>query len=305
MFQILSYSGISTKAKAMSGKLIKPAQYEQLVSCSSVGDALAFLKRLPAYRDAFASFDESSSHRGSIEANLTNSLYRDFTRLYSFANQKQRDFLDLYFMHFEVSYLKDCLRSAFAGSDTMDPHSCFRDFFSKRSRLNFDALASAVDIDSFIRALDGTIFQAPMERIRKSEFNTLFDYETGLDQFFFSFFWKAKDKVLTKKELAIITENYGKKIDLLNIQWIMRAKRFYRMSPGELYAMIIPCCYRIKPKDITAMVETDTFEELTAVVSECYYGRKYKLHADEIQSIEKMYVALLEHIYDLTGRRHP
>lgn len=305
MFQILSYSGLGAKAKAMSGKLITPEQYEQLIGCTTVGDALSLLKQLPGYRLTLADFDELSSHRGSIEARLTNSLYQDFTRLYRFAALKQRSFLDLYFMHFEVNYLKECLRSAFAGSDTVNSDPCFRDFFAKHSKLDFDALAACTDINQFIRALDGTIFHAPLERIQKSSFNSLFDYETGLDQFYFTFLWKKKDKLLNTKELEVITENYGQKIDLLNIQWIMRAKRYYHMSSGELYAMIIPCSYKLKTRDITAMAEAAHFEELSAVVAATYYGSRYKAQTDEIQSIEETYLTVLGHIYRLSERRHP
>ena len=36
---ILSYSGISAKARAMGGKLLKKEHYEQLASCASGGEA--------------------------------------------------------------------------------------------------------------------------------------------------------------------------------------------------------------------------------------------------------------------------
>ena len=81
---ILSYSGISAKTRAMGGKLLKKEQYEHLAACSSVGDAVAYLRQFSEYEPQLHDFDEHDSHRGVIEATLMGSLYADFNRLYSF-----------------------------------------------------------------------------------------------------------------------------------------------------------------------------------------------------------------------------
>ena len=95
---ILSYSGISAKARAMGGKLLKKEQYEQLASCASVGEAVGYLRQFSEYEPLLRDFDEHDSHRGMIEATLMGSLYNDYNRLYSFARGEQRAFLDFYFL---------------------------------------------------------------------------------------------------------------------------------------------------------------------------------------------------------------
>ena len=37
----------------------------------------------------------------------------------------------------------------------------------------------------------------------------------------------------------------GSKIDLLNIQWIYRAKKDYNMKPADIYLMLIPIHYKL------------------------------------------------------------
>lgn len=305
MPSILSYSGICTKVRAMHGRLIRPAQYQHLINCSTLADAVAYLKELPAYAEILKDYDENTSRRGTIEPVLTSSLYHDFNRLYLFAGPKQEQFLDLYLMHYEVQFLKDCLHSAFAGTDSLTRPAYYREFFNRRSKLRFDELVSSRSIEDFISALEGTRYHAPLCRIHESSFNTLFDYETGFDQFYFSSLWKSKESLLSRKEIDIITENYGTRIDLLNIQWIMRAKQFYHMSDSELYALIIPCYYRIKPDDIRAMTEASNTDELEAAIASTYYGKRYEFRMTKITSVEKMYIELLEHIYDLSARKHP
>ena len=77
----LSYSGISAKARAMGGKLLKKEQYEQLASCASVGEAVGYLRQFSEYEPLLRDFDEHDSHRGMIEATLMGSLYNDYNRL--------------------------------------------------------------------------------------------------------------------------------------------------------------------------------------------------------------------------------
>ena len=112
MGNLLSYSGITTKIRAMRKNLLSKDEYEQLSNMSSVSDGFSFLKQHPAYSQIFAHLDEKETHRSQIEALLTYSLYHDFSKLYRFANVKQRKFMDLFFTHYEISVLKICLRSA-------------------------------------------------------------------------------------------------------------------------------------------------------------------------------------------------
>ena len=96
MNQILSYSGLVTKVKAMRSHLLTAKQFEELANCPSVSEAAAYLKQNPGYQKALENFDATILHRGIIEQALKQSIFRDFSKLYHFCNGKQRKFLDLY-----------------------------------------------------------------------------------------------------------------------------------------------------------------------------------------------------------------
>lgn len=289
----------------MGGKLLKPEQYEQLAACSSVGAAMAYLRQLPEYGPLLKDFDEHNSHRGMIEAMLMGSLYEDYNRLYSFAGGSQRAFLDFYFLHYEAAFLKDCLRKVVAGEPIPEDQAYRKAFFRRHSRLDTEAIQNSRTVEAFIDALRGTPFFHPLDMIRHTEAPSLFDYESSLDVYYFSYIWKQKDKLLKGKERQIIADSYGKRIDLLNIQWLMRAKKHYRMAAPELYAMVIPCYYHLKPADITAVVEAATWEDAAAVIMNGYYGQKFADEFHELHAVEKMYTELVERIFELASRRNP
>ena len=62
------------------------------------------------------------------------------------------------------------------------------------------------------------------------------------------------------------------KIDLLNLQWIYRAKKYYHMLPPDIYSMTIPIHYRIKVEEFKTLVETPTLEQFEAEVEKTYYA---------------------------------
>ena len=68
---------------------------------------MQYLRAFLPYREIFGQVEDKDLHRGNIEQHLNLSQYRDFAKLYQFANIKQRRFLDLYFMHYEITILKN------------------------------------------------------------------------------------------------------------------------------------------------------------------------------------------------------
>ena len=97
----------------------------------------------------------------------------------------------------------------------------------------------------------------------------------ALDLCYFKWFWDSRKKVLTRDEERIFMDDYGVKMDLLNIRWIYRSKHFYNMSNADVYAHLIGIQYRLQTSQIKEMVEAATTDELTAAIRNTYYGRHF------------------------------
>ena len=74
---------------------------------------------------------------------------------------------------------------------------------------------------------------------------TLYDYNLALDLYYYTSTWKEQKKILKKSDLELFMRDRGSKIDLLNIQWIYRAKKYYNMKPADIYLMLIPIHYKL------------------------------------------------------------
>lgn len=304
MGSVLSYSGISAKTRAMGSKLVTEDQLQEIVRLPGVPQIAAYLKRIPAYAAAWSAMDENDLHRGQLEKMLKASIFRDFSKIYSFANSKQRTFLDLYSKRYEIRVLKELMTNLFdhRATDPLDL-SPYKEFFRRHSGLDLDTLNACKTMPEFLEALKGNEFYEPLSHIQDHENALLFDYGMALDLYYFTQIWNIRKKMFTGKDLEEITHAYGEKFDMLNLQFIYRSKRCFNMPPAEIYALLIPVNYKLKKAEIQTLVESNTYEEATAAFRRTYYGKKYeKLTA---ANLEEFYNYILRHILEREARKNP
>ena len=119
---VLSYSGLSTKIRAMQSRLTTMDQFEEILQLSDVTQVAAYLKRMPEYSSRWDALDENTLHRGQIEKLLKKSIFQNFSRIYHFANPEQRKFLDLYSKRYEIRVLEELI-SCLKGNEFYIPLS--------------------------------------------------------------------------------------------------------------------------------------------------------------------------------------
>lgn len=304
MGNVLSYSGLTTKIRAMQSKLITDSQLQEIIRLPGVPQVAAYLKRTPAYADAWADLNENDLHRGQLEKMLKASIFRDFSKIYSFADSRQRTFLNLYSRRYEIRVLKALMTNLFdhRETDAVDL-SPYRKFFSRHSRLDLDTLAACKTMPEFINALKGNEFFVPLSHIQDHENALLFDYGMALDLYYFTQIWNVRKKLFSGKDLEEITLAYGEKFDMLNLQFIQRSRNCFHMEPAQIYALLIPVNYKLKKEEIRALTEAATPEEAMSLFRRTYYGKKYeKLTA---ANLEELYNYILRDTLEKASRQSP
>ncbi|WP_026893064.1 V0D/AC39 family V-type ATPase subunit [Lacrimispora aerotolerans] len=305
MGDLLSYSGITTKVRAMESHLISENQFREMAGLSTVAEAVDYLGHLKAYDGLFTDLEGTSLHRGAIEQKLILSLYKDFAKLYRFANLNQRKFLDLYFMHFEIDILKKSLRNAIGNNHVDIDLSVFEDFFKLHSKLDLIKLSASRSLSDFLSNLEGSIYYDFLSGLSDSREPTLFDYEVHLDLLYFKSIWKVMGKHLKKEERELLSRCFGSKLDLLNIQWIYRSKKYYNLQSTDIYSLLIPTNYHLNKEQITKMAEAGSIEEFYGVLKTTYYGRKADIEVFDLPDLEKLTKEVLDKIYRSTSQQNP
>ena len=108
------------------------------------------------------------------------------------------------------------------------------------TEIPLDKLSEAQTVPEILEVLKDTHYYRVLQKLEKSEQVSLFDFEMTLDLYYFSIIWKQKDKLLKGRDLDLLTRSLGSKIDLLNMMWIYRAKKYYQLTEASIYALLIP-----------------------------------------------------------------
>ena len=61
MGNLLAYSGIATKIRAMESKLLKPEQFEEIANMTSVPEIVDYLRRNTAYAEALSPLEDDQT----------------------------------------------------------------------------------------------------------------------------------------------------------------------------------------------------------------------------------------------------
>lgn len=296
---MLSYSGLVTKARAMEARLLSKEDYERIAAMESVVDFIGFLKERPGYGELFAKREEASFHRNEIEGILMYSLIQDYLKLYRFCNQEQRKLFVLVFWRIETDILKQCLYRIVDGA-SWEAMSGFVEFMDKHSEVDMEAMQRAKNIEGFLDALKGSPYEKLFGKLEGQNKLELHFVEERLDIYCFLRIWQTIEKSFQGKDKKALMDVYGKRIDLLNILWLYRAKKYY--SSGKLKAepATIPVCYKLRKEELRKLAECYTIEEFLQVLGTTYYsGLK------EESSVEQFYKEGLAHAYQENHRKYP
>lgn len=303
---LLSYSGITAKLRAMEGKLITDEEYKNMAASENVPEAVSFLQKFPAYKEVFSDLEDNELHRGTIERLLTDSLYHDYTKLYRFAGLKQRPFLKFYFQHFEIDILKTCLRNAAAHQPAALGLIHFQDFFNRHSEIDLVKLSTSADLDEFISNLEGSIYYRLFTQLKNAGDQDPVDYEMALDLFYFNRSWSFIKKKLPKSEQRWILESFGRKLDLLNLQWIYRTKKYYSMDSSAISSLLIPLHYKLKKRQLERLTQAEGPEDFFAELSNTWYGSRIsKSELCEQPDLEALYCRVLNQIHHTASKQNP
>lgn len=303
MGNVMSYSGIVTKIKAMQAKLLTEDEFETIAGMHNVVEVIEFLKEKPSYGKFLTDLDESLYHRRHIEKVLVESLYDDYTRVFKFAGTIQKKFMKFYVKRYEVDLLNYCLRLVFNHYDWSFDLDEKRAFFEQYSQLSIDRIVTSKNIDDLIDNLKDTEYYHSLNQVRESGTENLLDYELTLDLYSFTSIWRLRRQALKKKELEFFTKDMGTAIDLMNLQWIYRAKKYYNMLAPDIYSLTIPVHYRLKLEQFKALVEAPTLEEFSNKLATTYYAQKY--HLDGRKTLEQLYKECMMKLYIADRRSNP
>lgn len=229
------FAAVNTKIRVLSSKLLSNSEFVDLIQCDSVQSQINYLKEKTIYRDVLT----NSNTIQEVEVQLIRYILAQFEKLLSFFTDSYRDFFKAVLMRYEIEDLKIYLRVIQRGED--------RDKISKGTVVNssyhtidFELLNTATNLNELIEMLKGSVYYKSLSPYKLEEgTKILFYMEMNLDRLYFSNL-KEKAKSLSSEDRALFLKTLGRNIDMLNIQWIYRGIKYYKLIPEELINYTLP-----------------------------------------------------------------
>lgn len=305
MGNIFVYSGLSAKIRAMGSRLLTDQDYEEISYAKTVAEGISILRRHPDYERVMKLAGDHELHRNDFENLLTLVLFRDFIKIYRFCGLKQRKFLDVYFITFELTILKTSIRSIYGHKNLFRHLDLFEKTFHEHSKLDLSGIMRAQSILELKDCLKGTPYKEVLERAEMEGETTLLSYENQLDIYYFIMLWKAIDKLLKKEEKKYLQECFGKKIDMLNIQWMYRSGKYYGLVPAKVYAMLIPVQYKLKREQVKALSQMESTKDFLEYLKKTLYGKMAEGEGQKEAFMEISYRKILNEAYKKAQNKEP
>lgn len=268
---LMRYSGLITKTRAMSGNLLTKEELRQMTELTTVNEAIHYLKGTRSYGSIFQGQD-AIWHRGQAESAIVKSMYQNFEKLYQFSDASQKMAFQYVLFRYEVDILKLCLKS-FCQKEQADREIYVDPFFYKHSRFPMEKVKRASDLQELEQALLGTPYETIFMQMHNSAKARYADYAMSLDLYYYTCVFKSIRKMRSSDLKRILLEIYGTQIDWLNIMWIYRSKRFYDQTKAELAAATIPYVYRLKKEELKGLLAASDLAELNKILEGTGYFR--------------------------------
>lgn len=261
------YAAVNTKIAAMCGKLLKDDDYRKMIQMSSPSEIAMYLKNNTSYAEFFKETDPSKLHRDAIEKILHECLVNYMDKLINYFSGEYRSFIKCFYMRYEIVDLKRIARLIYIEKDFEDLKSNMV-FVGKYRYVDMDNVIKAKSIRELIMALKDTVYYEYVKGLIDSDHDdSLYRFEMELDRAFFNEL-SAKSKKLSKTDQKAFKDIIGTDADMLNLQWIYRGKKYYNLSPEEIFNYSIDIGCKFNYQDIKKLCYMNTMDEFVNTVKE-------------------------------------
>jgi V/A-type H+/Na+-transporting ATPase subunit C len=276
------YQVVNTKVAAMSSKLLKDEDYKRTIDFKTPSEIAVYLKSNTDYREMLKEFNPETMHRGDLERMLKEGLIDEISRLINYFDGDYRSFFKCFYIKYEIYDLKTIARLIHIDKDFSNINDSLV-FASKYRYINLDKISNAKTVAELIITLENTVYYPFLKNLLDgNDKETLYRFEMSLDKAYFTILEENVSK-LDKNDKMAYYDLYGSYIDMLNVQWIYRGKKYYNLSPEEIFNYSINDGCKFNYKKIKEFCYAKDIEELARMVEDTPYA--FMLKGDRLQDI--------------------
>ena len=236
------YAFINAKLRARISKILPDESFDELIKAPSIDAALAQLRDTP-----FAGLEEIYSSTGDLkqaELELLKNEIELYKNIREYLNGSPAVLVDALLTQFEIDNLKNAIRIYFdrkirKRSVDVSVHYIIYDRIIHD--IPFDIIVNAENFDEIAGVCQGTPYHQIITKYSHTveSKGSLFRMEIAFDHFYYENLLAAIKK-LDRRDRNIALRLAGVEIDLQNINWLLRFKKFYDLPLEAVMATLVP-----------------------------------------------------------------
>ncbi len=263
----MANGAVVAKSKAIYGTLLKKEDYDSLIQRNSVSAAVTYLKGTPRYRTFFAETDAASLHRGQVESILGRAVFASYLRIRKFA-PSGGGVMDFYLREAETEQLAKAITAVAAGTQERF-YLSLPDYLLDRLSFHAEAAARAKSEAELLEALAGTIYYKPLRPYLSAARPDINKCVSAVHGCYLKWVFTQLDRDFKGKRREELKRFFLRRWDCANVLLCYRLKRFFDMDKERIRELMLPCRFRVKPKEIDeALSAQNPSEALIALLSE-------------------------------------
>lgn len=288
MSSFITYAGVRAKLAAMANRFLRAEDFEALMTKGSVQEVAKYLQTTAMYSKALKDVNTDDIHRRDLEMILKEDLVKDTRKLLIFFVTLDRTFLTYLLRRYEMENLKLAVRNALMEAESkknvQELEKKFYETGDGKSRFDPVKVAVSSTKEEIVDGLKGTPYQEIVRNVfashKESHVNIIGAIENALDSWLFSGVLRASAD-LEYDDYMAVREMVGERADLLNIEWALRAKKFYEIRPEELYNTLIPMNFKLTVPYLHRLCDAHGVKEVLGVLEDGPYRDLTRNLADD------------------------
>ena len=254
-------AALDTKVLAMRARTLSNEDYRKLLQAEDLHGMVRYLKDNTIYGQYLKDINPDTAHRSDVEAALARFQVDETEKLLHYLQSVDKDLVKLVVMRSDIESMKLLIRGLAKGEDL---HKLKDSLIYSRtySTLPFGKLLEAQDWETFKNALKDTPYYRRLEVYDTLDIKKdLFPIEKSIERYYYDTLKKIVGKLEGKSNKDLV-KTMREGIDLINLMWIYRGKKFYHLRPDTLLTYGLLGGEKVSLDDMNRMASESDPDEL-------------------------------------------
>lgn len=271
MIKEIKYPAINAKMKGMYAKDFGNEEIDELLSQSDLNGAISFLK------SKFKSLEnlKDDANRREIEKALNTVYINEILKVFRYLNKSDREYLTKLLLRQEILCLKNIFRNLVTNRDVKKNMGDVS-YLTQNLFTNIDGINEVTSRQEFYEVIKNEEYAKIFKDYIEEDEVLLDELEVRLDKYYYEKVFKLA------KGNKILEKLIGEEIDLNNLSWIVRSKKFFGYTKEEIEILLVPIYYNLSKKKTDKLLQAETYDDLKQELS----NTKYKNVLTEEASVE-------------------